>query len=108
MNPVELHLIEKRFVKLSLDKNYITGMKEISYGYLNKEDYAWHKKRLESTGWKEESSTKDVVLAVDDARIKVLVVNYKKVEIPDWKKKQRARERKMQEKDGVKNNPLYK
>lgn len=97
MNPVELHLIEKRFVKLSLDKNYITGVKEISYGYLNKEDYNWHRKRLENTGWKEESSTKDVILAVDEARIKVLVVKYKKVEIPDWKKKQKAKERRIQE-----------
>ena len=100
MNPVELHLIEKRFVKLSLDKNYITGVKSITYCYLNKEDYNWHRKRLESTGWEETDYKKDDVLVAENTKIKVITVKYEKTEVPDWKKKQKAIEKKKKEMQG--------
>ena len=92
MHPVELHLIEKRFVKLLLEKNYVTGEKHLTYIYLNKDDHAWHKERLESTKWEQLSAINRKII-IDGKEIKVIKVRYAKIEKPDWQKQKIKKEK---------------
>lgn len=83
MNKIELEMIEKRFLKKSFKKNYITGEKEIVYYYPSERDYSWHKKRLiddkrdDRPKWKE-ISHKKVTLSFGNDVIYAIEVKYVK------------------------------
>lgn len=92
MNELELNMIEKRFLKISLDKNYLTGGKVITYCYSTEDDYKWHKERLTKSKWEETSKKKKTITLGKDP-VDVIQVKYFKQELPDWEKKKRRKER---------------